>query len=236
MEFNFFLWPMLVPLVLPIIYCVIYRKDRLGEVLTLTLSLITIVLFYWPLSLKFYVDANLYVKFFLFVLNPLFLLFIYDILHRYLSKSDEKIFDWKSFGISTNGIEKSLKLGLIFLPVMLLVSFIIVNYTGSIGGNSIFVGSIYFVESITEEILFRGILFLFLFKRLNNLYVAYITSLLCFIFMHPQHFTSISIIPTIIQGFLTLEILRRSNNLLGAWFLHGFNRFFILVGFLFKLL
>ncbi|MBN2603828.1 MAG: CPBP family intramembrane metalloprotease [Candidatus Thermoplasmatota archaeon] len=235
MEFNFFLWPMLVPLVLPVIYCIIYRRNRLGEVLTLVFSMIIIVLFYWPLSLEFYVDANLYVKIFLFVLVPLILLFIYDILHRYLLKSDEKIFDWKLFGISSNGLEKSLKLGLIFLPIMLLASFIIINYSGSIGDISIFNGSIYFVESITEEILFRGILFLFLFNRLKNIYVAYTTSLLCFIFMHTQYFESISIVPTIIQGILTTEIVRRSNNLLGAWVLHGFNRFFFITGIFIKI-
>jgi len=236
MEFNFFLWPMLIPLTLPIIYCLFYKKDRLGEVLTITLSMIVIVVFYWPLSLKYYVEANLYVKILLFVFVPFILLYFYDVLHRYFSKSEEKIFDWKSFAIGFKGLEKSLKLGLIFLPIMLLVSFIVVSYSGSFGGNTVFTGSIYFFESITEEILFRGILFLFLFKRLKNLYVAYITSLLCFILMHSQYFYSISIVPTIVQGILTIEIVRRSRNLFGAWVLHGFNRFFILVGFIFRLL
>jgi hypothetical protein len=59
--------------------------------------------------------------------------------------------------------------------------------------------------------------------------IAYVTSFASFVLMHPQNLATIFIIGMIIQGCLTLEITRRSNNILGAWMLHGSNRFFELV-------
>jgi hypothetical protein len=47
--------------------------------------------------------------------------------------------------------------------------------------------------------------------------------------MHPQNLTNIFIIGTIVQGILTIEIARRSQNIIGSWLLHGSNRFFELV-------
>ena len=60
----------------------------------------------------------------------------------------------------------------------------------------------------------------------TNFKVAYITSLASFILLHPQNFFNPFIIITIIQGFITLEICRRSKNITGAWLVHGSNRFF----------
>ena len=53
--------------------------------------------------------------------------------------------------------------------------------------------------------------------------------------MHPQHIQNYSnpfLISTIVQGFLTIEIARRSDNITGAWLLHGINRLFIIAIFL----
>ncbi len=86
-------------------------------------------------------------------------------------------------------------------------------------------GVVSFVESFTEEFFFRGILFIFLMRK-TNFKIAYITSLTSFILMHPQNFTNPFIISTMVQGFLTIEICRRSKNLVGAWVVHGTNRFF----------
>jgi hypothetical protein len=55
------------------------------------------------------------------------------------------------------------------------------------------------------------------------------TSLASFIFIHPQNLTTLFIVGTIIQGIVTLEIARRSQNIFGSWMLHGSNRFFELV-------
>lgn len=231
MEFDFFLWPMLLPLTLPISYSILYKRDRIGEILVITLSMILIVILYWPVSLWLHIDANIYSKFFLFVIIPIFLLYIYDRVHKYSFNSDEKIFDWNRFGINSEGFEKSLKLGLLFIPIMIIVTFLINYYHGIFYPGDIFIGSVYFVEAFTEEFLFRGILFLFLLKS-TNIKIAYITSLASFILMHPQHlenYTNLFFISTIVQGVLTIEIARRSENITGAWLLHGINRFFIIV-------
>jgi hypothetical protein len=63
----------------------------------------------------------------------------------------------------------------------------------------------------------------------TNLKIAYVTSLTSFILMHPQNFTNLFIVSTIVQGILTIEICRRSSNLTGAWIVHGTNRFFSIV-------
>ena len=111
---------------------------------------------------------------------------------------------------------------------MLIVTFLAKYMIGGILDANFSVGVVSFVESFTEEFFFRGILFIFLLSR-TNLKIAYVTSLTSFVLMHPQNFTNPFIISTIVQGFLTIEICRRSKNLVGAWVLHGTNRFFSIV-------
>ena len=121
-----------------------------------------------------------------------------------------------------------MKLGIVFLPIMLFTSFIVIYINGQVIPGSYILGDVYFVESITEEFFFRGLLFLFLW-RFTSLKVAYVTSVSSFVLMHPNNLADVFILSTIVQGFLTVEVCRRSKNLLGAWIVHGANRFFIIV-------
>ena len=121
------------------------------------------------------------------------------------------------------------------MPIMLAVTFVIQYVNGVFLDVDLLTGTISFFEAFTEEFFFRGILFIFLLNR-TNLKIAYFTSLASFVLVHPQHFTTIFIIGTIVQGILTIEICRRSDNLIGAWLLHGINRFFIIALFSFLLL
>ena len=141
MYFNLFLWPMLLPLIIPISYCIIYRKDRLGEILVISLSMILIVILYWPLSFKLYTDANFYAKVILFVILPILLLYIYRRIHKHTLTSDEKIFEWKHFGITNEGLEKSLKLGLFFIPIMIGATFVINFYLGVSANLNFYIGA-----------------------------------------------------------------------------------------------
>ncbi|UCH71889.1 MAG: CPBP family intramembrane metalloprotease [Thermoplasmatales archaeon] len=216
---------MLVPLLIPIFYCIKYKKEALWDILVIAFTMILIVIFYWPLTLEITSDANFYVKFLLFVLLPTILLFIWG---KMSSKSDKNSFNWKQFGISGDGVEKSLKWGFIFLPLMLVTTFIVKYFIGNSFEANYVLGVISFVESFTEEFFFRGVLFLFLCSK-TNLKIAYVTSLASFVLMHPQNFNNLFIISTIVQGLLTVEICRRSKNLIGAWVLHGTNRFFTIV-------
>ena len=186
--------------------------------------MIGIVIAYWPLTVGFHSSANIITKFLLFVLVPLFFLFLTFKTRNKQSK--EKLdFQLNQFGISSNGIEKSLKLGFLFLPLMLFVTFLAKYMMGGTFNPNFPLGVVSFVESFTEEFFFRGILFIFLMNK-TNIKIAYITSLTSFILIHPQNFTNSFIISTIVQGLITTEICRRTKNLAGAWIVHGTNRFF----------
>ena len=219
MTFDFFLWPMILPMLLPLLYSLKFKRDSLPEILTILCVMTIIIVSYWPLSLALPSSGNLLVKFLLFIVIPLVLLF---------SIRKEKTPFFNRFGIQQKGIQQSLKWGLILLPIMLLVTFAIGTFTVPSSQGDLYTGGILFIEAFTEEFFFRGVLFLALVSRTNSK-IAYLTSLVSFVLMHPQHFTTFFIIGTIVQGVLTLEITRRSENLLGAWILHGSNRFFSIV-------
>jgi membrane protease YdiL (CAAX protease family) len=132
------------------------------------------------------------------------------------------------FGLKIKGLKSSIKLGLIFIPLMLIVTFLVKFMIDGYHNIDFSLGVISFFESFTEEFFFRGVLFLFLMSK-TNLKVAYVTSLSSFILMHPQNFSNLFIISTLVQGLITLEICRRSRNLAGACIVHGANRFFSIV-------
>lgn len=221
MEFDLFLWPMLVPMIIPLIYCFRYKKESLAEIGTIATSMILIVVIYSPLLASNFLSNQTYiaVKFLLFIILPLMCLFIL--------KRNKSFLKLEQFGIKLEGIKKSLWLCLLFLPIMLVVTIVIQYVNGITVDADALTGIVSFFESFTEEFFFRGILFIFLLNR-TNLKIAYVTSLASFVLVHPQHFITIFLVATIVQGILTIEICRRSNNLTGAWLLHGINRFFII--------
>jgi membrane protease YdiL (CAAX protease family) len=130
--------------------------------------------------------------------------------------------------MTKQGLKKSFFWFLLFLPIMLVVTGCIQFFIGVTWNSNIEAGTISFFEAFTEEFFFRGILFIFLLQK-TNMKIAYVTSLASFILIHPQNLTNLFIVGTIIQGFVTLEIARRSQNIIGSWMLHGSNRFFELV-------
>ena len=213
---------MLIPLVIPIFYCLKYKRESLLDIIVIILVMIGIVISYWPLTLGFSSSANIITKFLLFVFIPLFFLYI---LYRIRHRQEKKDFKLNQFGITSYELETSLKLGFLFIPLMLLVTFLVKYIMGGTFYPNFPLGVVSFIESFTEEFFFRGILFLFLISK-TNFKIAYITSLGSFVLLHPQNFTNPFIISTIAQGIITLEICRRSSNLSGAWLVHGVNRFF----------
>ncbi len=222
MNFNFFLLPMLVPMLLPLFYCVKYKRKSLAEIVAIILTMTFIVIPYRPLSNLIITSQNILVKLILFIILPIIILLIF--------KGDKSIFNPGQYGIRKDGLKKSLGICTLFLPIMLGVTFVIKYFNGTPYDADVFQGTISFFEAFSEEFFFRGILFIFLLSR-TNLKIAYITSLASFILMHPQHlenYTNLFFITTIVQGVLTIEIARRSENITGAWLLHGVNRFFVL--------
>lgn len=215
---------MIIPMFIPIIYGIKFKRKSLIEIIVITIVMIGIIISYWPLTLDLNSPSNIITKYLLFVLMPLF--FIYLIFKIRNKKRDEDlVFHFNQFGITNIGFKKSMKLGFLFLPLMLIITFSAKYMIGGFLIANFPLGIISFFESFTEEFFFRGILFLYLIDK-TNLKIAYITSLGSFILTHPQNFTNPFIISTIVQGIITLEICRRSGNLTGAWFVHGANRFF----------
>jgi membrane protease YdiL (CAAX protease family) len=222
MEIDLFLWPMLVPMILPFVYCMKFKRDALFEIGSITVVLMLIVVLYWPLLMSNFLLAYTYTgtKVLLFVFLPL-VTFL-------LMKRNSSPLQGSLYGIEKKSMKNSMVWCLLFLPFMLIVTGLIQFFHGITWDADVVAGIISFFEAFTEEFLFRGILFIFLVQR-TNMKIAYVTSLLSFILMHPQNLSTIFIVGTIVQGVLTLEIARRSHNIIGSWVLHGSNRFFTLV-------
>ena len=228
-DFNFFLWPMLLPLIIPIAYCIKNIKASCVDISLISFSIFIIVVLYWPLTLGIRSPANLFSKFLLFIIIPIILLSLR------LKNKKAIIKEFELFGLTQKNIKKSTILGFIFIPLMVLITVLIQYYIGFSPNNpDVYLGIMSFFESFTEEFFFRGILFIFLISK-TNFKIAYSTSLSCFILAHPQNLTSLFIIGTLVQGIITLEICRRSQNLIGSWMVHGTNRLvsIVLLPFLF---
>jgi membrane protease YdiL (CAAX protease family) len=222
MEFDLFLWPMLIPMIIPLIYCVKYKRESLAETGIITLAMVLIVVLYWPLLTSNLTNTFTYpvIKVLLFVILPLILLVVIT--------RDTSLLHGISYGLTKQGLKKSLFWFVLFLPLMLIVAGLIQYHIGVTWIADVVGGILSFFEAFTEEFFFRGILFIFLLRK-TTMKIAYSTSLASFILMHPQNLTTFFIIATIVQGIITLEIARRSYNIIGSWMLHGSNRFFELV-------
>jgi len=201
-----------------------YKRSNLKIVGILTCITLCIIFFFYPMLSVLSGIPYSYeiVKVFLFLIFPVFVLKIFT------NKSFLDLFP--QFGVQKKNYRLSIKLSLLFLPIMIITSFIVwLLYQPAITPNFI-TGFLSFFESFTEEFFFRGILFLYLYKQ-TNLPIAYLTSTLSFILMHPQHFFTLFLLITLVQAILTTEIARRSENILGSWMLHGTNRLLWLIFF-----
>lgn len=220
---TFFLWPMIIPLIIPIIYCWKWKKESLKDLWPILLSMILIVILYESLvwNLDFPVLGYIFWKFVLFVFIPLGIFIWY-----WKGKNTEKPLE--VFGVRKEGMRKSLFLCALFIPAMLATDAIVSYMLGrSYPTSDIASSGIMFVESFTEEFFFRGILFLYLWK-ITDIRIAYATSVISFVLVHPQYFWGLGMVSVIVQGVLTAVIVHRSKNLTGAWVLHGANRVFSL--------
>jgi membrane protease YdiL (CAAX protease family) len=220
---TFFLWPMIIPMIIPLIYCLKWKRENLKDVGLITAIMILIVILYEPLvwDLDFPVLGYIFWKFVLFVFLPLGIFIWY-----WKGKNSEKPLE--VFGVRKEGFKKSLFLCALFIPLMLATDTIVSYLLGRTSQPSdLSYSGIMFFESFTEEFFFRGILFLYLWK-VTDVRVAYATSIMSFVLVHPQYFWGLGMVSAIVQGVLTAVIVHKSKNLTGAWALHGVNRVFSL--------
>ncbi|MCK4757112.1 MAG: CPBP family intramembrane metalloprotease [Thermoplasmata archaeon] len=200
-------------------------KKHIKEILLISLVLLIIVILYWPVLVFFenipYI-GYLLGKTVLFVLVPLLIFYFY---FKNKNQSINIFGTLKRFGVRKPGLEKSIFLSLLLLPIMLLA-----NYIVGMGPDSPAAGwysGVMFAESFTEEFFFRGILFLYLWK-ITDVRIAYATSIIGFVLLHPQYFFAPIMLAGLVQGILTCIITHKSKNIVGAWLLHGLNRVFSL--------
>ena len=203
---------LLLPTLLPIIYNFL-KKRPLKPVLLIYLCCILVVLAY-PLVdylSKLHVLGYTIGKFLLFVLLPVLFVF-------YLERWNIKEIFGK-LGVGKNNLRKSVLYGLIGSIIMISVTFLV----SSSSQFDLVYSTIMFFESFNEEFFFRGFLLLYLMSK-TDFKLTYLTSILAFVLIHPQHFDSIYILSAITQALLTTHITSKTKNILGPWFLHGLNR------------
>ena len=211
--------PFLLALLIPLAYSLKNQRKNLKAILAIIVCSIAMVAFY---PLTYYLSENIplfgytIAKFILFVLFPVITLFYIE---RWKLK---EIFS--KLGIHKQNLKKSLIYGILAALVTITVTVFLISSMPFDFAYRI----IMFFEAFTEEFFFRGFLFLYLLAK-TNLKIAYPTSILGFVLMHPQHFTSPFLLSTITQGILLTVVTHKTKNIVGTWVGHGLNRFFPLI-------
>ena len=205
-------------LVIPIFYCIKWKKTNLRKVILISICCIFIVILY-PITtyLGNIIEPTLGYflgKFILFTLLP-FVTILY--LERWKIKTA-----FRELGIKKEKLMMSILLGLGVLIITVILSLILIKW-GQTESPSVYWNTIMFLDAFNEEFLFRGVLLLYLWK-ITDLKIAYATSVLAFILAHPQNFTSLYLISTAAQGILLGIVTYKTKNLVGPWISHGLNR------------
>jgi len=209
---------MLLALAIPISYS-LYKKSNAKEITVISICLIAIVIFY-PV-VEYLSDIESYLgyllgKFILFTLFPLT-----AVLYMERTKFGDAL---KQLGVRKKNIGTSIFLGIAALTITLLISLLIT--WGQKGNTDLYWNVVMFFEAFNEEFLFRGFLFLYLWK-IMDVKVAYLTSVAAFILAHPQNITSLFMISTAAQGVLLAFVTWKTENIIGPWISHGLNRIIV---------
>ncbi len=208
----------LLALVIPIVYCSIWKKSNLRKTVLIFVCCIFIVIFY-PITtyLGNIIEPTVGYflgKFILFTLLP-FVTILY--LERWKIKTT-----LMELGVKKEKLMISILLGFGVLLITVVIALLIYGL-GQVESLSAYWNTIMFFDAFNEEFLFRGVLLLYLWK-ITDLKIAYATSVLAFIFAHPQNFTSLYLMSTTAQGILLGIVTYKTKNLIGPWISHGLNR------------
>jgi membrane protease YdiL (CAAX protease family) len=207
--------PLLIALLIPLLYSLKKRKEVRSVVLIALCSVILVVLYPLVSFLGGVIPLFGYSvgKIVLFVLLPV-------ITVLYIERW--KIKDiFSNLGVRRKNLPRSIYYGLLAAVVTVIITILV---STSIQFDAAF-RTIMFFEAFTEEFFFRGFLFLYLVKK-TSLKVGYATSILGFVLIHPQHFTSLFLVSTIAQAVLLTVIADKTKNIIGPWVSHGANRLF----------
>ena len=205
---------LVVGLLIPLLYSLGWKRKELKSMALLFACGILMVILY-PLTsyLNPFLGRGGYplAKLIIFVLLPVGVIY-------YIER-----WDWKGIltrtGVGRENLGKSVVYGLGAAAVTITITFLL----STASGIDLIWSAITFFESFTEEFFFRGVLLLYLMRK-TNLRIAYATSVISFIIIHPQHFNSLFILSTAAQGILMGIVAYRTRNIIGPWIGHGLNR------------
>jgi membrane protease YdiL (CAAX protease family) len=208
--------PMMLAFLIPIAYSLNKKRRNLRTILLIALCGLGTVVFYsltsYLYTLPFMKLSGYSVgKFMLFVLLPAATVFYIE------------GWDWRKIlrelGVHDKNLRKSVHYGLLAAAVTIVVTLAVMNdATFDIVNHTIL-----FFEAFNEEFFFRGFLFLYLMKKTSR-DIAFATSTSAFVLAHPQHFTELFLISTIVQGLLLTWVADKTKNIIGPWVGHGLNR------------
>ena len=209
---------MLLALIIPIVYCIKWKKESFHKLVLISMCCIFIVILY-PITtfLENIIEPTLGYflgKLILFFILP-FITILY--LERWKIKTT-----FMELGVKKKKLIGSILLSLGALIITVILALILIKL-GQTEAPSAYWNVVMFFDAFNEEFLFRGVLLLYLW-RITDLKVAYITSVLAFILVHPQHLTSLSLITVASQGILLGIVTYKTKNIVGPWISHGLNR------------
>ena len=205
---------LIVALLIPLMYCLKWKKKEVKNIALLNVCGLMMVFFYpltHSLSTKGGVVGYTIGKTIIFVLLPMLLVF-------YTEKWKIKDILFHA-GIRKENMRKSIIYGLMAAGITIIITVLV----SSASEPDIFWRVVMFFEAFTEEFFFRGILLLYLARKTNTR-VAFLTSVVGFILIHPQHFGSKFVISTVAQAILLAIVVNKTENIMGAWLAHGLNR------------
>ncbi|MCK5023532.1 MAG: CPBP family intramembrane metalloprotease [Candidatus Aenigmarchaeota archaeon] len=210
--------PFLLVLILPLVYVLLRKKDQLKPIIAIIVcSIVTVILY--PLTTVLSQSSPLFGytigKFIIFVFLPILTIFY---LERSSLNSLKDIL--AKIGVHKTNMKKSVAYGLIAACVTIAITTVIIQTSQFDALHQ----TIMFFESFTEEFFFRGFLFLYLLSKIKSFKIAFTTSILAFIFAHPQHFISPFLISTAAQAILMTIVTHKTKNITGPWIGHGLNR------------
>jgi len=214
---TFPLAPMLLSFLIPLIFFIYTKQGGWKKTGIVFFCCVAIVILY-PIIFFISTEETHTIVYFLgklvlFTWFPLIVL-------TYVEKDNLQVFLQK-IGVRKQHLGLSILLGLLSIIVTLLIA-LLVSFQSSALTDPLW-NIIMFVDAFNEEFLFRGILLLYLMK-LTNMPIAYATSVLAFTLAHPQYFSSMFLISTLVQGVLLGLITIKTKNILGPWISHGLNR------------
>lgn len=220
MSLNLGMFPialMLLALLIPLMYCLNWKRENLRKVAIISTCCVLIVIGYRiTVDLGKIIEPTLGYLIGKFILFTLFTL----IAILFLEKCEIKTVLLQT-GVKKENLSISVLFGLGVLVITAILTLIV--WWGKIEPASLYWDVIIFFEAFNEEFLFRGVLLLYICK-ITNLKVGYSTSVLAFILAHPQHLTALSLLIVATQGILLGAVTYKTKNLIGPWISHGLNR------------